>query len=107
MAWLSFIELDKAVVHVIRLTSFLGPIIFFLSSYLTGPKTLPNMCVENFGLWVCPHLLWGGGPSLLNSPRNLPAQVQIGKSPLTSRVGTFCLQQSSAFATSFVLGVSG
>ena len=43
MAWLSFIELDKAVVHVIRLASFLW--LWFSLSALLFPFSMPTLLV--------------------------------------------------------------
>jgi len=68
MAWLSFIELDKAVVHVIRLVSFLWlwfqavcPLMPSLRAYcLTGVSLTLDMgyflkaATTDFGHWVSP-----------------------------------------------------
>ena len=68
MAWLSFIELDKAVVHVIRLVSFLWlwfqavcPLMPSLRAYcLTGVSLTLDMgyflkaAATDLGHWVCP-----------------------------------------------------
>ena len=87
---------------------------YLVSSHLTGPWILPkihveifakiNPTIEAYGYISTLIMRWGLLP--LWPSRNLPTHVQTRKSSLTSGVGTLSLlQQSSTFATNFVLGV--
>ena len=78
---------------------YLWPIILFLSSHLTIPRTFPKMCVqlsskmypsiEACGCMSTLIMVWGPFP--LQPQRRVPKHVQTGKSSLTSGVGTFSL----------------
>ena len=80
------------------------PVILFLSSHLTGPKTLAKMPVQLFAKMdstaeayrYLSTLTMGWGPSPFQSPKSLPAHVQTGKSSLTSGIGTLSLYFSRA-----------
>ena len=75
---------------------------YLVSSLLTGPRILPNMCVRLFTemdptsepVGACPHTM--GWFHLLFWPsRSLPAHVPTGKVSLTSGVGTLSIYSSS------------
>ena len=80
------------------------PVILFLSSHLTGPKTLAKMPVQLFAKMdstaeayrYLSTLTMGWGPSPFQSPKSLPAHVQTGKSSLISGIGTLSLYFSRA-----------
>ena len=91
----------------------LEPVCCSMSS--SGPWTLPKMCVQLFSKMdptteayeYMSTLIMGWGQRPFQSPRSFPAHVKTGKSfwPLKWTPYLF-FQQSSAFATSLVLGVS-
>ena len=95
---------------------YLWLIILFLSSHLTGPWTLPKMCAQLFSKMdptteaygYMSTLIMGRGPSLFD-PQVIFSACADRKVFLDLRSGHFIslLQQSSASATSFDLGVSG
>ena len=80
------------------------PVILFLSSHLTGPKTLAKMPAQLFAKMdstseayrYMSTLTMGWGPSPFQSPKSLPAHVQTGKSSLISGIGTLSLYFSRA-----------
>ena len=74
MAWLSFTELDKAVVHVIRLASFLW--LWFQSAYALMPS-LRTYCLTGFLFpWT-----WGTSSQLLQQSATIAPYLGCGVSP--------------------------
>jgi len=89
-----------------RRTFVVWPIILFLFSHLTGPRTLPNMRGQLFFFTkmnstsevygYMSKLIMGWHPFFFDSPRRLPVQGQKGKFSLTSGVVIFILLFSRA-----------
>ena len=74
MAWLSFIELDKAVVHVIRLSSFLW--LWFQCVCLLMPLATPTILLEFLLPWK-----WGISSRLLQQSAATAPYLGQGVSP--------------------------
>ena len=90
--------------------------ILLLASLLTSPRTLPKMPAQLSATMdptaeACgctSTLIMGWCPSIFDPQEAPPVRCRTGTSSLTSGAGTLSLlQQSSASATSSVLGVSG
>ena len=94
----------------------LGQSTFFLLSHLIGPRTLTKMHTELFAkmgpitdLWVRVHTYFWMAPPPFSTPKEPPCTRADTEVFLDLRSGLFIslLQQKSASASSFVLGVSG
>ena len=90
------------------------PVILFLSSHLTGPKTLAKMPVQLFAKMdstteAYGYTYYGVGPLPFSIPQK-PSCTFADREvflDLRNRYLISLLSQSSAFATSFLLGISG